>query len=309
MLRPRPLIPGDKIGVIAPAGPVPAEELRKGVALIEQRGYQVVIGPHVLDRLEGCNYLAGLDAHRLEDLHTLFAREDLAAIFCARGGYGSMRLFPLLDLDLLRRHPKLFVGYSDITSLHLALNQSAGLVTIHGPNLTQLPRLNERSSASFWNLLENPSEVGLIPMQPEETSTLVGGVAEGELAGGNLCLLAHACGSRFSPDLKGKLVLIEDTGEAIYRVDRFLVQLRNAGQLDQAAGFIVGTITGWREQERDPPANSPETLWRQLLEPLGKPTLIGFPFGHEPDPLSLPLGVRARLNADERTLTLLPTPI
>jgi muramoyltetrapeptide carboxypeptidase len=133
----------------------------------------------------------------------------------------------------------------------------------------------------------------------------VGGRAEGALAGGCLCLLAHACGSNFAPDFRGRIVLIEDVGEAVYRADRYLIQLRNAGLLQQAAGFVVGALTGWQKQEADPPRSTPDALWRDLLAPLGKPTITGFPFGHEANPLTLPLGVRVRLDADAKTLTLL----
>ena len=127
----------------------------------------------------------------------------------------------------------------------------------------------------------------------------------GELTGGCLCLLAHACGSRYSPDFEDKIVLIEDVGEAVYRADRALWQLKNAGLLDNAAGFVVGTVTGWRKHEADPPQNDVETMFMEILGPLGKPTVIGYPFGHEPDPLLLPLGINVRIDATECRLTAL----
>lgn len=305
MKHPKSLLPGDKIGIISPSSPVQADDLQRGIERIIQRGYQVVLADHVLSTVDSNDYLAGTDIDRAKDLHDMLVDDKVAAIFCATGGYGSMRLFPFLDTDILRRHPKLFAGYSDITSLHLVWNQHAEMVTFYGPNVTQLSRLNERASNSFWNLLENPREVQAIPSEPDETATLVEGTAEGELAGGCLCLLAHACGSRYTPDLKNKIVLIEDVGEAIYRVDRYVVQLLNAGALDQAAGFIVGTITDWQKKEPDLPVNTPQSLWADLLAPLNKPTITGFPFGHEPNPLTLPLGMRVRLDACARTVQIL----
>ncbi len=272
---------------------------------IEARGYCPVVGDHVLARLDDCDYLAGDDELRLADLQRAFADETNAAIFAARGGYGSMRLFPRLDLHPLRVRPRIFVGYSDITSLHLALNLGANCITFHGPNATALPSLNPTATDLFWRLIEQPVAFGPLPADTTSVTTLVGGCAEGELTGGNLCLLSHACGSRYAPDFRDRIVLIEDVGEAIYRADRDLTQLLNAGILQRAAGFVIGTITGWRAQEKDPPRNSPDVLWRRLIAPLGKPTIVGFPFGHETDPLTLPLGVRASLNADARTLTLL----
>jgi len=305
MHRPPRLRPGDTIGIIAPSSPVPEAELAAGVEHLRDRGYRVEIGSHVLDRLPGVEYLAGGDEARSEDLHRMLTRDGVRAVFCARGGYGAMRLLPSLDVRGLHSNPRIFVGYSDITSLHLALTQEVALITFHGGNLTALPRLNTVASEVFWRLMEQPEAYGALPARVEQMTTLVGGTAEGELAGGNLCLLAHACGSRYSPDFRGKIVLLEDVNEAIYRADRALMQLVNAGLLNDVAGFVVGTLTGWRKHEADPPLNSPEALWQHFLAPLGKPTIVGFPFGHEPNPLTLPLGVRAHLDADTRTLTLL----
>jgi muramoyltetrapeptide carboxypeptidase len=275
------------------------------VDLLRARGYVVEVGAHVLDTLVDCGYLAGDDDARSADLNSMLTRPDIQAVFCARGGYGSMRLYPRLRIDAIRATPRIFTGYSDITSLHLALGRIGNRVTFHGPNVTALPRLNEVASEVYWSLLEKAAPYGALPAPSERMTTLVGGTATGMLDGGNLCLLAHACGSPFQPDFRGKIVLIEDVNEAIYRVDRDLMQLRNSGALDQAAGFVVGSITGWQKSESDPPRNSPDALWKDFLAPLGKPTIIGFPFGHEPDPLTLPLGVMARLDADARTLTLL----
>jgi muramoyltetrapeptide carboxypeptidase len=303
--KPAPLRPGDTIGILAPSGPVTPEVVQKGVEIVEARGYRVVLGEHLYATIPGTDYLAGDDAGRRADLDTLFAREDIAAIFCAKGGYGSMRLIDALDWPTIAAHPKIFVGYSDITSLHLALARHTGLTTFYGTNLISLSRLDAMAQRVFWQMLEEEAPFGTLPADPQPLQTIVPGSVEGLLTGGCLSLLAHACGASFAPDLRGKIVLIEDVGEAIYRVDRYLTQLRNAGLLQEAAGFVLGTVTGWRNHEADPPRNSLDALWRDIFPPLGKPTLAGFPFGHEPNPLTLPLGVRARLDADAHTLTLL----
>ena len=305
MIRARCLRAGDTIGVAAPSSPVEADKLKTGVALIEARGYRVVVGEHVLATMAGNSYLAGTDVQRAADLNELFARPDIAAIFCARGGYGAARLWELLDWQTIDANPKIFVGYSDITSLHLALARTANLVTFHGKMVTTLADLDETSLRVFWRILEDPTPFGTLPADPAAMQTLVPGTVEGDLTGGCLTLLANACGSPYPPDFRGKIVLIEDVGEAVYRADRYLFQLRNAGILREAAGFVVGTLTRWQKEEAEPPKNTPEALWQDLLVPLGKPTLVGFPFGHEPNPLTLPLGVRARLDANERALTLL----
>lgn len=305
--KPRRLQVGDTIGIVAPSSPVPAEDLERGIAALQERGYRVIVGEHVLRTAGRCSYLAGEDAERAEDLNALFARPDIQAIFCARGGYGALRLLDRLDWETIRANPKIFVGYSDITTLHLALERHTDLVTFHAPMVTAIPKLNATASQLFWHLLESDAPEGTLPADPDAMQTVVGGIAEGALAGGCLCLLSHACGSRYAPDFRGRIVLMEDVNAAVYQADRYLWQLRNAGAFDAAAGFVIGSLTGWQKHEADPPLNSPAALWRDFFGPLGKPALSGFPFGHEPNPLSLPLGVNARLDADARTLTLLET--
>jgi muramoyltetrapeptide carboxypeptidase len=145
----------------------------------------------------------------------------------------------------------------------------------------------------------------MLPADPETITTIVCGTVTGELAGGCLSLLASSCGSRHSPNFDGKIVFIEDVGEAIYRADRNLWQLRNAGAFDRAVGFVIGSLTNWQKFEADPPVNRPEMLFEDFFKSLGKPTISGFPFGHEPNPLTLPLGIQASFDADNKTLTLL----
>ncbi|MCW3095180.1 MAG: hypothetical protein JWL77_798 [Chthonomonadaceae bacterium] len=305
MKRPRALRRGDTIGIVAPASPVPREELERGVALLEARGYRVVVGENVLARHPSNDYLAGTDAQRAADLNEMLARPDIHAVFCARGGYGAMRLFDRIEWDAISPEPKIFVGYSDITSLHTAIGQRCGWVTFHGPMIAAIARFSAERAELYWRLLEAPEAFGVLPARSDCMTTVAGGSVEGELAGGCLCLLARACGSAYAPDFRNKIVLLEDVGEPVYRADRDLMQLKNAGLLDQAAGFVIGNITGWQKQESDPPLNTPQALWQDYFAELGKPILAGFPFGHEADPITLPLGVRARLDADARTLTLL----
>lgn len=304
MQKPRRLSPGDTIGVISPSSPPPEEELSKGVALIQERGYRIRMGEHVLAKAPHCDYLAGTDEQRAADLNAMFADPAVDAIFCARGGYGAMRLFDLIDWQLVAAHPKLFVGYSDITSLHTALAR-LGWVTIHGTMVSALWKLELPVLERFWSLVESPAPQGDLPADAETVQTVVPGSVEGELSGGNLCLLAQACGSRFAPDFRGKIVLLEDVNDPVYQADRDLTQLLSAGHLQEAAGFVIGSLTGWHKHEADPPLNTPTKLWTEFFTRLGKPTIAGFPFGHEPNALSLPLGVRARLDANSRRLTLL----
>jgi len=298
--------------VVSPSGPVDRGDLELGVSLLEKRGYRVCVASHAADQhgSSGVSYLAGSDQDRAADINSCFADADIDAIFCSRGGYGSLRLLDHLDWDVIRDNPKIFVGYSDITSLHLGIARHAGFVTFHAPMVCAYPKLNDTAMAQLWSLLEGDGgpELPLLEHQDTRTSaiqTLVPGIATGELAGGCLCLLAHACGSKYAPDLSGKIVLIEDVGEAVYRADRSLWQLRNAGVLDDVAGFVVGNLTNWRQQEADPPRNTPEMMFGEFFGELGKPAIMGYPFGHEPNPVSLPLGVTARLDAGSGSLTLI----
>ena len=305
MIRPIALRPGDRIGIVAPASPPETDALQSGVKLLEARGYRVVLGRHMLKSAAHCGYLAGEDAARAEDINRLFADREIKAIFCARGGYGSMRLLDLLDWDAIRANPKIFVGYSDITSLHLALIRRCNLITFHGPMLSTLAKCDAAAQSVFWRMLEVPEPFGSYEVAVETTQTVVSGIVEGELTGGCLTLLAAACGAADAPDFASKLVLLEDVGETVYCADRCLTQLKNAGLISRAAGFVIGDITDWRENEPRPETNTPDSLWRDTFAPLNRPTLSGFPFGHAPNPLTLPLGVRARLDASAQTLTLL----
>ncbi len=303
-LKPRALKPGDTIGIVSPSSPVEQVDLEKGIECITARGYHVVLGPHVLDRLDTCDYIAGTDENRAADINAMFADPAIDAIFCARGGYGCLRLLDRIDWQVIGRSRKPFVGYSDITSLHLGVAKTSGLPTFHGPMVAAHARMTDATREQFWALLESPEPTSIQDSERKPT-TLVPGQVEGELAGGCLCLLAHACGSRYEPNFDGKIVLIEDVGEAVYRADRALWQLKNAGLLDSAAGFVVGTITGWKKEEADPPKNDPVRMFEEILGPLNKPTVLGFPFGHEPDPLLMPLGARVRLDGTAGTLELL----
>jgi muramoyltetrapeptide carboxypeptidase len=304
-IKPRRLQPGSTIGIVAPAGPPALGWIERGTAAMEERGYKVVVAPHALDRHPQFAYLAGLDADRAADMNEMFGRSDIDAVFCACGGYGCARVVDLLDWDLIRANPKLFLGFSDITTLHLALEAHTGMVTVHAKMLSSIGTMEEPYRSQYWSTLENDEPAGTLDTADAAIETLVPGVADGQTAGGCICLLSHACGTKWNPDLRGKIVLLEDVGDGVYRIDRFLIHLRHAAGLDEAAGFVVGTVTDWRKCEADPPKSDLADLWRDILAPLGKPAVVGYPIGHLTQALSVPLGVQARLDATSRTLTLL----
>jgi muramoyltetrapeptide carboxypeptidase len=291
-IKPRRLKPGDLVGILAPAGPVEEEELLPGIKALELLGFRVRLSPHALLK-EG--YLAGGDELRLQDLHALFQDDEVKAIICARGGYGCLRLFDRIDFDLIRKRPKILVGYSDITALLLAVYKRARLVTFHGPLLKDMTK-NQGSNLSFLTkLMTSPESV---TMRFEGAEALRRGSASGKLLGGNLSLITHLLGTPFMPSLKGALLFLEERGEAPYRIDRMLTHLRLSGLLSGCAGVMTGTF----EDCGEPSAVG--TLIEERLGDLPVPIMIGLPIGHGEVNTSLPIGVKAVLDTGKKTLTL-----
>ncbi len=279
---------------------------------LEEFGFKLKLGDHLYD---GRGYLAGTDCSRAADFTAMFVDSEVDAVFCACGGYGSVRTLEHIDWQAVAANPKLFIGFSDITTLHLALARylSAGIVTIYGPMLTAHGTVgtghSEPADDCFWRIVGRAEPYGIYPTERANVRTLVGGMAEGRLAGGCLALLGAAAGTPEAPDFEGKIVLIEDIAERAYRVDRLLMQLLRAGILDRAAGFVIGTVTDWDREDAGEPGITLDDVWRDYIVPLGKPAITGFPFGHVPNSLTLPLGCLARLDADAGTLAILESAV
>ena len=298
MRRPRALPTGGTIGIVNPSSPVEANLLDTGIAALETRGFQVVVAPHVRDR-DG--HHAGSPAARAADFFSFYADPAIDVVWCARGGSSACRLWPLLDWDALAKlPPKMVIGYSDTTSLLIPLNQSVGTVALHGPLIFELgSKLPPQLLDWQLRLLQSREPAGEVPERAADT--LVPGLAEGLLCGGCLSLAAATLGTSYQLETRGKLLLLEDIDEAPHRVERYLTQFAEAGLLENATGFVIGQAT-----DADDAATLPmRQIWADILSPYGKPTVLGFPFGHVPRNYALPLGVRARLDADTRTLTLL----
>ncbi|MBI6909825.1 S66 peptidase family protein [Pseudomonas palleroniana] len=285
------------IALIAPAGPA-ALDVEKAGQWMRARGYQLRIFPGVYER-DG--YLAGSDKTRLNDLHKAFADPDIDAIFCLRGGYGTPRLLDSIDFDLLRTHPKPFVGYSDITALHLAISRYAGFVTFHGPmlNADLLGDKLPPTESSLFAMLRGQLGTGSVLAHPVAypLSTVSPGIACGRLLGGNLSMIAAVMGTPYEIEAEGIILLIEDVNEPLYRIDRLLTHLRLAGKLAQVAGVLVGDVAGV-----DPAAL--ERLLKQTFEPLCIPVLSGWRSGHCDPNLTLPMGALVRLDAGEQRVVL-----
>lgn len=297
------------IGIVSPASPQrDMSRLDKGIRYLEGLGYNVVVGDHARSRQSG--YLAGTDAERLSDLHTMFADRRIDAIFCARGGYGSARLLDRLDYDLIRRNPKIVVGYSDITSLQLALWHKARLVTFSGamPSVDMADVFDPASEEQFWRVLTSGRPLGRL-RQPWPTTEIQRGEAEGRLLGGNLSVLVAMLGTEFMPSLRGSILALEDIGEETYRIDRMLVHLLHASVRRRPAGIAYGF---WSQSSR-PRGTTPHRDVYEVLEErcdLSRgPIIADLMYGHERTKLTLPFGVRTRLSSRTGALTLLESAV
>ncbi|MEJ2184391.1 MAG: LD-carboxypeptidase [Gemmatimonadota bacterium] len=300
MIRPPRLRAGDRVALVAPAGPVPADKLQIALTRVKVLGLEPVLGRAVRERT---GYLAGPDEARAADFQRAIDDPDIAAIWAVRGGYGGMRTLQHVDLAGLADRPRAFIGFSDNTVIHRALAR-LGLVSFHGPHAGS-DAFPPATTQCFRRVLWNAEPAGLLPdpTSGPDPTTLVSGVAEGPLTGGNLAMLAATCGTSWQLDARGRIVVMEDIGEPLYRIDRLLLQLRLAGALDGAAGFAFGRFTDIPgDDERDP---SLADVVLSLIAPLRVPAVLGLPIGHADENWTLPLGVPSRLDADARTLTIL----
>ena len=291
-----PALPaGGVIGLIAPAGPAELD-LKHATQWMHARGYQLRVFAGVWEK-DG--YLAGSDAVRLRDFHDAFADDSIDAIFCLRGGYGCSRFLESIDFELLRRHPKPFVGYSDITALHLAITRYAGFVTFHGGmlNADLLANKQQPTESSLFRMLSGQQPVLLEHPAAYPLTTLAPGSASGRLLGGNLSMICAAMGTAFELDEQGIILFIEDVNEPLYRVDRLLTHLRLAGKLGQLRGVLVGDFAGVDVQAL-------ERLLKQELGPLNIPVLAGWRSGHCDPNITLPMGAQVRLDADKQQVVL-----
>ncbi len=295
LLRPRRLVAGDAVAVVTPAGPVRAERLAAGTAVLESWGLRVRPGPHVFGQHPGLDHLAGTDAERAADLVAGWS-SDVAAVWAARGGYGCHRLVDLLDwAAMAAAGPRLLVGFSDVTALHEGVAQRLGLASLHGPVVTSLADADPDTREAVRRMLFEPETA--LDLAAGLT-TVTGGTADGVLVGGNLRVITASLGTRVSRPARGGLVVLEDVGEQAYKVDGMLTQLLRAGWFDGVRGVLAGAFTETGDTDVGP-------VLADRLGGLGVPVVTGAPVGHVPANRPVPLGVRARLDADAGTLRLL----
>lgn len=289
-MRPRALKPGGTLAVVAPASPFDRQSFESGIGVLESMGFKVRVDERIFTKQD---YLAGSDRRRAELINRSFSDPGIDGIICARGGYGAMRILPLLDSKLISQRPKVFVGFSDITALLGFLVEHCGMVAFHGPTVTTLGDADRPTRESFLASLTSP-----LPISIAATSgaVLQSGRATGRLMCGNLTLFCHLTGTPFQPDFTDSILLIEDRGEAPYRIDRMLTQMVQAGCFTGLAGVALGTFTD---------CGSRKTLHNIVADRLGHlniPILSGFEVGHQGINRTLPMGLPACLDTYTRTL-------
>lgn len=302
MVRPKPLFPGARVALVAPASAVPEEKLQPALDYVKSIGLEPVVYPSCyFANRDG--YLAACDAQRAKDLNDAFSDSSIDGIWCIRGGYGGHRILPLLDAEMIRRNAKWFGGYSDVTALHTFFNQVCGFETYHCTMPSTEPNpdaytLRYLKDALFGNLSGDLSWP-----EGQNPKVLVPGSVSGTLCGGNLSLLAASLGTPWEIDTNGKILFLEDIGEKTYRVDAMLTQLRNAGKFRDCTGIILGAWTDCPPEYPEKALLLPE-IFEQLIVPAGKPAIMDVACGHVLPTLSLPLGRICTLDADRCTITL-----
>lgn len=312
LIKPKRLSKGDTVAVIAPSSGISPEEFDKALQNMADLGFKTKVGKSARN-IKG--FLAGTDKERLDDLHQAFADKEVNAVWCVRGGYGASRFLPDLDFNLIRKNPKVFIGYSDITALHTAIYQNCGLVTFHGP--VAASTYSDYAKKHVVNVLMNPSAPYKIELSPDniakesnlfKTETITKGKCRGKLIGGNLSLLTAMAGTPSGlRNTKGKILFTEDVGEQPYRIDRMLTQLRQSIDLRQLAGIALGVFEDCNP--KDPNSQSLIEVIKDRLGDLKIPVIYGLSFGHIRDQFTLPIGIEAELDTENATMTFLETSV
>lgn len=298
MLLPKPLQPKSKVALIAPSSSQPAERLEAAMESVFAFGLEPVLYNSCTQEY---GFLAACDDVRASDINKAFADPAIDGVICIRGGYGAHRLMPLIDFDMIKNNPKRLLGYSDITALHIQLNQRCGMVSWHTPmpGTEWYKGLDEYTAAGVRQALFGEVEMQLANPTGAEMETLVPGKAEGRLVGGNLSLVVATLGTPYEIDTKDKILLLEDVDEEPYTLDRMFVQLNHSGKLQQAAGLLIGPFTNC-EGKKEKKCLPIQTVLQELVASVGKPAITNLQCGHVLPTMSLPLGAMASMDATGR---------
>lgn len=302
---PAPLRKGSKIAIVAPASPSSIGEVGSLVKKMKSLGVDVEIGKSVKQRDKSMKYLSMSDTDRAEELMYYFTRKDINGIFCARGGYGVMRILDKLDYDLIRSNPKIVIGYSDITALLLAINIKSDLVCYHGPVASS--EMNDFSMKYLLaELFENISFTDIEYKDPK-MEIFSEGYAVGRLTGGNLTMVASSLGTPYEIDTKDSIIFLEETREHPYKIDRMLTQLKLSGKFNQAKGIILGNFDNLNTKSNFFPGGSFTTLQvlKDRLSDLNIPVMLGLPFGHMTNKFTLPLGILAKIDTASKSFAII----
>jgi muramoyltetrapeptide carboxypeptidase len=306
IIKAEKLKPGDAIGIISPSSPISdRRKLDDGVSYFESKGYRVKVGKNVLKEW---GYLAGTDEERVEDIHNMFLDDDVKLVICLRGGYGASRLLDSIDYGIIKEHPKIFCGYSDITVLQNAIFNKTGLVTFAGPmaGVDFYKDVSQFTADNFWRTVTSSEHVRTNFPAGEGLKSFSGGIAEGRLIGGNLSLFTSLIGTEYLPEAEDKILMLEEVEEAPYRIDRMLNQLRLCGYTDRINGVIFANFTDCIESDTlRKSLTLNEVLADYFLKNLNVPVLYNLNHGHIKNNLTLPIGVMVKINGNNSSLEFL----
>ncbi len=300
MIFPNKLRKGDTVAIIAPSSPATKEEADSCKELVEKMGYQVKMGKTTYLSVNG--YSAGNGQEKADDINQMFADKDVKAIWCIRGGHTSSHAVDKIDYELIRNHPKIFVGYSDVTNLHVNFNQKSDLITFHGPMVksNMLRNFDDFTKKSFESALNMEDELSLDNPEGEAFKVMVEGDAEGTIVGGNLALLTSMIGTPYEVDTKGKILFIEDIGESVDRLDRMMHQLKFSNKLEDAAGIIFGEFTDCLNSYDE--SYTVSDMLKNLLSDYSKPVMYNIKSGHCSPMSTIPLGAKCRMDTTSKSI-------
>jgi len=289
--RKKPIVPpalkrGDVIGVVAPAGPFDRSKLQAGINILKSMGFKPFVPEGIFQKQD---YLAGSDAHRADIVNRLFENDSVKAIICARGGFGSIRILSMINRESVRSNPKIFIGFSDITALHAFLYKRCGLVSFHGPMAATIADNCEKTRGALFEAVASGKK---LRVRPDNGRTIYPGTAKGPVFGGNMATLCHLIGTDFFPDLSGHILVLEDTDEPLYKIDRMMTQMEFAGVLSNVAGVVLGSFTNCGDTKKV------DMLFEHLFKGRDIPVLSGFPIGHGKSNITIPLGIKATIDTD-----------
>jgi muramoyltetrapeptide carboxypeptidase len=290
-IKPLRLMPGDTLGIVAPAGPFDPKKFMKGKTVLESMGFRTFFEEGIFQKH---GFFAGSDVQRADQVNRLFADPSVQAVFCARGGYGSMRILPFLDFKIIQNNPKIFVGFSDISVLLFVLHARCSLVTFHGPVVTTLANAAEQTIAALLRVMTSNK---ILELKPEKGIVIKPGVSSGVVVGGNLTTLCHLVGTPYTLYFNGKILFLEDRGEAPYRIDRMLTQMKLAGCFEGLKGLFLGSFEACGRLD------DIFRIVQEVFKDVDIPILSGFEIGHARVNITIPMGLRATLNTDRRILT------